>query len=116
MRVVDDGPGGWTIALDDGPALHGVRPSADRLFESVADQFGAASIGVVLTGMGKDGAEGLRAIRTAGGAGIVQDRATSTIYGMPQAALKRAGAERVVGLSAVAPTIVSLLAERTVGA
>lgn len=116
MRVVNDGPGGWTVALDEGPALHGVRPSADRLFESVAEQFGAASIGVVLTGMGKDGAEGLRAIRTAGGAGIVQDRATSTIYGMPQAALKRAGAERVVGLSAVAPTIVSLLAERTVGA
>ena len=116
MRVVSGEPGGWTIALDDGPALHGVRPSADRLFESVAGQFGAASIGVVLTGMGKDGAEGLRAIREAGGAGIVQDRATSTIYGMPQAALKRAGAERVVGLSAVAPTIVSLLAERTVGA
>ena len=116
MRVVSGEPGGWTIALDDGPALHGVRPSADRLFESVAGQFGAASIGVVLTGMGKDGAEGLRAIREAGGAGIVQDRATSTIYGMPQAALKRAGAERVVGLPAVAPTIVSLLAERTVGA
>ena len=116
MRVVGNGPGAWTIALDDGPAMHGVRPSADRLFASVAEQFGAASIGVVLTGMGKDGAEGLRAIRAAGGAGIVQDRATSTIYGMPQAALKHAGAEKIVGLPAVAPTIVSLLAERTVGA
>jgi two-component system chemotaxis response regulator CheB len=116
MRVVGSGPGAWTIALDDGPAMHGVRPSADRLFASVAEQFGAASIGVVLTGMGKDGAEGLRAIRAAGGAGIVQDRATSTIYGMPQAALKHAGAEKIVGLPAVAPTIVSLLAERTVGA
>jgi two-component system chemotaxis response regulator CheB len=114
MRVVDGGPGAWTIALDEGPAMHGVRPSADHLFESVAKQFGAASIGVVLTGMGKDGAEGLRAIRDAGGVGIVQDRATSTIYGMPQAALKRAGAERVVGLSAVAPTIVSMLAQRAV--
>ena len=116
MRVVGNGPGAWTIALDEGPAMHGVRPSADHLFSSVAEQFGAASIGVVLTGMGKDGAEGLHAIRTAGGAGIVQDRATSTIYGMPQAALKRAGAERIVGLPAVAPTIVSLLAERTVRA
>ena len=116
MRVVGTGPGTWTIALDDGPAMHGVRPSADRLFASVAEQFGAASIGVVLTGMGKDGAEGLRAIRAAGGAGIVQDRATSTIYGMPQAALKHAGAEKIVGLPAVAPTIVSLLAERAVGA
>ena len=116
MRVVGNGPGAWTIALDDGPAMHGVRPSADRLFASVAEQFGAASIGVVLTGMGKDGAEGLRAIRAAGGAGIVQDRATSTIYGMPQAALKHAGAEKIVGLPSVAPTIVSLLAERVVGA
>jgi two-component system chemotaxis response regulator CheB len=77
---------------------------------------GAACIGVGPTGLGTVGGAGLRATRTAGGAGIVQDRATSTIYGMPQAALKRAGAERVVGLSAVAPTIVSLLAERTVGA
>ena len=116
MRVVGNGPGAWTIALDDGPAMHGVRPSADRLFAAVAEQFGAASIGVVLTGMGKDGAEGLRAIRAAGGAAIVQDRATSTIYGMPQAALKHAGAEKIVGLPAVAPTIVSLLAERAVGA
>src|SRR5918997_1079029 len=42
MRVVGKGPGGWTIALDEGPTIHGVRPSADRLFESVADQFGAS--------------------------------------------------------------------------
>jgi len=109
MRVVDGGAGKWRIALDDGPAVHGVRPSADRLFLSVAEEFGRASVGVVLTGMGKDGAEGLKAMRAAGGAGIVQDRATSTIYGMPQAALQRAGAELVVGLHDVAPSIVSLL-------
>jgi two-component system chemotaxis response regulator CheB len=109
------GPGAWTIALDDTPAIHGVRPSADRLFESVAAQFGRSSIGVVLTGMGKDGAEGLKAIRQSGGLGIVQDKATSTIYGMPQAALQRAGAERIVGLPDVAPAVVALLAERTAG-
>ena len=112
MRVVSDGPGAWRIALDDSPTVHGVRPSADLLFTSVARQFGQSSIGVVLTGMGKDGADGLTDIRAAGGFGIVQDRATSTIYGMPQAALLRAGAEHVVGLGDVAPTIVTALATK----
>jgi two-component system chemotaxis response regulator CheB len=110
MTVVTDAVGGSRIALDETPAQHGVRPSADRLFLSIAAQFGRASVGVVLTGMGKDGAEGLRAMRVAGGLGIVQDRATSTIYGMPQAALQRAGAEMVVGLPQVATSIVALLA------
>jgi two-component system chemotaxis response regulator CheB len=107
--VVGDPVSGRHLALDDSVALHGVRPSADRLFVSVAEQFGSRSIGVVLTGMGKDGAEGLRLMRVAGGLGIVQDRATSTIYGMPHAALQRAGADMVVGLPEVAPSIVSLL-------
>jgi two-component system chemotaxis response regulator CheB len=115
MRVVADGDGAWRIALDDSIAIHGVRPSADRLFLSVAEHFGGASIGVVLTGMGKDGSEGLKAMRAAGGVGIVQDRATSTIYGMPQAALQRAGAEHVVGLTAVAGTIVSALSTQRAG-
>ena len=111
MRVVP-GARGHAIALDDSPAMWGVRPAADPLFSSVARRFGRAAVGVVLTGMGRDGAEGLRVIRSAGGMGIVQDQATSTIYGMPQAALQRAGAERVVPLSEVGPAIVSLLGVR----
>ncbi len=112
MRVAQD-PGGRTlIVLDDGPTLWGVRPAADPLFESVSTCFGRQSVGVVLTGMGRDGSDGLRAIRAAGGAGIVQDQATSTIYGMPQAALQRAGAERVAALASIAPAIVEMLATR----
>lgn len=116
MRVVA-GPGGQhIIALDTGPTVWGVRPAADPLFTSVVEQFGAQTIGVVLTGMGRDGSDGLGAIRAAGGVGIVQDKMTSTIYGMPQAALARAGADRVAALQDVALAVVEYLAMRHVTA
>jgi two-component system chemotaxis response regulator CheB len=112
MRVAAGMRGGHQILLDDGPTIWGVRPAADPLFHSVAAQFGKYSVGVVLTGMGRDGSEGLHAIRAAGGGAIVQDQRTSTIYGMPQAALAKAGADRVAPLDEVAPAIVQLLATR----
>ena len=67
---------------------------------------------MVLTGMGRDGSEGLAAIRAGGGGAVVQDQRTSTIYGMPQAALARAGADRVAPLDEIAPAVVRLLATR----
>ena len=112
MRVVSGASGIRKLQLDTHPTVWGVRPSADPLFVSVAEHYGRASVGVVLTGMGRDGSDGLRAIREAGGVGIVQDRDTSTIYGMPQEALRRAGAERVVPLSEVAPAVVEMLGAR----
>lgn len=112
MSVVTDGRGARCIALDNTPPMWGVRPAADPLFSSVARHFGRSAVGVVLTGMGRDGAEGLRQMRERGGQAVVQDRATSTIYGMPQAAMQRAGADREVPLAEVAPAIVSLLGAR----
>jgi len=106
MRVIDVN-GAPVIALDQTPPIWGVRPSADPLFRSAAQRFGSSLVGVVLTGMGRDGAEGLRAVRDRGGYAIVQDRETSIVYGMPHAALTTAGADRMLPLSAIATEIVS---------
>jgi two-component system, chemotaxis family, protein-glutamate methylesterase/glutaminase len=99
------------VVREDAP-LHGMRPSADVLFGSVAATFGAAAVGVVLTGMGRDGSDGLRSMRRAGAYAIVQDEATSTVYGMPKMALSVAGADNVSPLSDIARAIAAAVASR----
>ncbi|HEX8694341.1 MAG TPA: chemotaxis response regulator protein-glutamate methylesterase [Longimicrobium sp.] len=110
LRVVRGEGGEARIALDQGPAVWGVRPAADHLFHSVAEAYGARSVGVVLTGMGRDGADGLRGIVAAGGVGIAQDRKTSVIYGMPHAAAEYATA--VLPLSGIPAGIERAVDER----
>jgi two-component system, chemotaxis family, protein-glutamate methylesterase/glutaminase len=89
-------------------------PNADVLFQSAAQVFGAACTGVVLTGMGRDGSDGLLQIRMNGGGAIVQDELSSAIYGMPRAALAEAGADRVVSLAMMANAIIGMVPKERV--
>lgn len=110
--VVRGVPGGrTTIGLRDLPPLHGVKPSADPLFESAAEAYGASVTGVVLTGMGQDGAAGLAAIVGAGGRTVVQDEDSSVVWGMPGAAVRRGAAHAIVPIDRVATEIRRTLRE-----
>ena len=105
-------PGGRHLTLRDGrlrftldPERHSCRPSIDVLFESAAREYGAAVTACLLTGMGRDGAAGLLAVRKAGGLTIAQDEATSVIYGMPKEAARLGAAGRILPLAEIGPAI-----------
>jgi two-component system chemotaxis response regulator CheB len=98
-------PLGDTVVLTDDPRMNGHRPSVDVLFQSVAQEFGPRTLAVLMTGMGEDGAEGLGAVKMAGGLTIAQSPETCVVHGMPKAAIDRGYALRVVPLDALANTL-----------
>lgn len=96
---------GFAAEVTDGDLVSRHRPSADVLFRSVAEQVGGEALGVILTGMGDDGAEGLVAMKAAGAATVAQDEATCVVYGMPKEAVARGAIDVVLPLSQVADCI-----------
>jgi two-component system chemotaxis response regulator CheB len=109
LRVDSSG----VIHLDQGPKVHGVRPSVDVALYSVAQHFGRRTVAAILTGMGSDGAAGAAAVRDAGGLVLAEDESTCVVWGMPRAVVERAGADRVVPLDAMSSSITDALATRS---
>ncbi len=103
---------GDQLQLLDGPERHSCKPSVDVLFESVARHHGSDAVGCLLTGMGRDGAEGLLAMRRAGALTIAQDEASSVVFGMPREAIRLGAAARVLPIGQIGAALVQLTDEK----
>ncbi len=99
----------YFVQLHQKPPMHGVRPAADFLMQSVARLAGPNAVGVILTGMGRDGADGLLAMKQAGSFNIAQDEATSVVFGMPKEAIKLGAIDEVLPVDRIAESIVRAL-------
>ena len=111
MEVVRSG-GQYVVRCCEGEPVNGHCPSVDVLLYSVAANVGVNAVGVILTGMGADGAKGMVAMRQAGARTLAQDEATSVVFGMPKEAYNQGGAERLVPIDRIGPAIGSLLSKK----
>jgi two-component system, chemotaxis family, protein-glutamate methylesterase/glutaminase len=109
--LVGRSAGHYVIELSQDPPVNRHRPSVDLLFRSVARSAGANAVGVLLTGMGKDGAQGLLELRRTGAHTIVQDQQTSVVFGMPREAVNLGAAREVLPLRSIASHVLAALAQ-----
>jgi two-component system chemotaxis response regulator CheB len=110
MSLVKKGDG-FAVELSDGALVSRHRPSVDVLFRSVATAATDRAVGVILTGMGEDGADGMLQMKQNGAMTFAQDEASCAVFGMPRAAIKRCAALRVLPLNAMAPALVSMFTD-----
>jgi len=108
-------PRGDMAVLSDGAPVNGHRPSVDVLFHSVAQEFSLASVGVLMTGMGEDGADGLGVIKAAGGFTIAQSEETCVVSGMPRAAIMKGHANRIIALEQIGNFLASQYGSERLG-
>ncbi len=106
--------GNYIVKIKDGPRVHYQRPSVDVLFDSVASSAGKNAVGVILTGMGADGAKGLLAMKKGGAHTIAQNEETCVVFGMPKEAIKVGAVDKIVGLTDVPMSIFQALERETI--
>jgi two-component system chemotaxis response regulator CheB len=99
----------YMVNVKDGPLVHHQRPAVDVLFHSVAQHAGANAVGVILTGMGGDGARGMLKMKEAGAKTIAQDEASCVVFGMPKEAIKMGAAERILPLEQISQEVTRLI-------
>jgi two-component system chemotaxis response regulator CheB len=99
----------YYVEVKSGPMVHHQRPAVDVLFRSVARTAGANAVGIIMTGMGGDGAVGLLEMRSAGARTIAQDERSCVVFGMPKEAVKKGGVEKIVSLEAISRTALAMI-------
>jgi two-component system chemotaxis response regulator CheB len=107
LRVIRSG-GRYQVVCEPGEKVSGHCPSVDVMMHSVAKNVGPNAVGVMLTGMGSDGADGMLAMRKAGARNLAQDQASCVVFGMPKVAYEKGGAERLVPLDEIADNVAKL--------
>jgi two-component system chemotaxis response regulator CheB len=112
--VINRSGGSYVVKIKDGPMVHYQRPSVDVLFQSVAKNVGINAVGVLLTGMGADGAKGLLDMKNSGAATIAQDEETCVVFGMPKEAIKLGAADRIVPLPYIPGAIIEMIKAKPV--
>lgn len=107
--ILNRGARGYYVTIKDGPPVNRHKPSVDVLFRSAANTLGKNAIGVILTGMGDDGARGLKEMRNTGAFTIAQDEDSCVVFGMPKVAIEMGGVEKVLPLSAIAKFVLGMV-------
>jgi len=106
--ILNKGSKGYYVTVKDGPPVNRHKPSVDVLFRSAANTLGSNAIGIILTGMGDDGARGLKEMKEAGAHTIAQDEETCVVFGMPKVAIEIGAVDKVLPLGSIAKYVLSL--------
>jgi len=109
--ILNKGPRGYYVLVKDGPPVNRHIPSVDVLFRSAANTLGANAVGIILTGMGDDGARGLKEMKDAGAYTIAQDEDTCVVFGMPKVAIEMEAVDKVMPLGSIAQFIMNTVKE-----